>query len=423
LLGIDSDPPQNPRLAPVGTPLFQSRFGNFAPRLGAAYQVGRRQGWETTLRGGAGIFYDLPLGFIADAFQNIYPFFASKFVCCNLAFPLSEQVRTPPVLGIEPPDHFDLLDPHLKMPYTVQWNGTWEQGIGSAQSVTISYVGAVGHRLLVLQNRFVALADWPQNSLNLNVQRNLARSNYTALQVQYKHSLRNGLQGLLSYTLGRSRDNVSSDSPSTTTASTADLLTREYGPSDFDVRHVLSAALTYEVPRFTGPPLLKLVSTGWGLDLLIRYQSAGPINPRSGFVFLPDGTQYFPRPDAVPGQPLYIYDPTVPGGRRFNRAAFTTAAAGQQGNFPRNGLRGFPASQVDLALRREFKLLENVRLQLRGELFNIFNHPNFGAPESDLSNGLFGQPRQMLNKSLGGLNALYQLGGPRSGQFAIKLIF
>jgi hypothetical protein len=162
----------------------------------------------------------------------------------------------------------------------------------------------------------------------------------------------------------------------------------------------------------------------WGLDLMVRYQSAFPITPSSGSaVIFPDGSYFRPRPDQVPGQPLYINDPTVPGGRRFNRAAFTLPADGQQGNFPRNGLRGLPASQVDLALRREFRLSEQVRLQLRGELFNLFNHPNFGDIENNINSSLFGKPKNTLNRSLGGLNQLYQMGGPRSGQLAVKIMF
>jgi len=158
------------------------------------------------------------------------------------------------------------------------------------------------------------------------------------------------------------------------------------------------------------------------LDLLVRYQSAFPVSPRGGFLIV-DGVFTFTRPDFVQGQSLYIDDPTVPGGRRFNLAAFATPAAGQQGNFPRNGLRGFPASQVDLAIRREFRLREPLRLQIRAEVFNLFNHPNFGPPVASLTDPLFGQPTGMLNGSLGGLNPLYQMGGPRSGQLALKVLF
>jgi hypothetical protein len=223
-------------------------------------------------------------------------------------------------------------------------------------------------------------------------------------------------------------------------------LTREYGPSDFDVRHVFSAAFTYELPKLSGPVLFRALSNGWGLDILARYQSAFPITPTAGSVVLPNGTSYTPRPNLIDGVPLYINSSSVPGGRAINNAiptaaqiasagcqplsastpakgAFCTPPVAQQGNFQRNGLRGFSASQVDLALRREFKLRESLHLQVRAELFNLFNHPNFGPPVLQLSSGLFGQPTSMLNQSLGGLNALYQMGGPRSGELAVKVIW
>ena len=98
-----------------------------------------------------------------------------------------------------------------------------------------------------------------------------------------------------------------------------------------------------------------------------------------------------------------------------------------QGNLGRNALRGFGATQVDLTLRRQFRLSERFALQARADFFNIFNHPNFGPPINYLTSPLFGQSTQMLSSSLGsggqsgGLNPLYQIGGPRSTQLALKL--
>jgi hypothetical protein len=422
VLGIENDVFQDLRLAPQGTPLWRSRAGEFAPRFGAAYQLSNRSGFETTLRGGAGFFYDLGLGDSAQAFANTYPFIASKNAFGTVPFPLSAAARTPPMLGVDPPSLLQLMDPNVRLPYTIQWNIAVEQALGSAQTVTIGYVGAAGRRLLIGQTYFSQrLADFPNAETTLFIQRSIGRSAYNALQMQYQRRLRRGLQALVSYTFSQSRDNASQ--ANLTTPATRGLLAGEFGPSDFDVRHVLSAAVTYEVPKLSGPALLRASLNGWGADLLIRYQSAYPVNPLSFPVVLPDGTFYLPRPDAVVGQPLYISDVTVPGGRRFNPAAFARPAPRQQGSFPRNGLRGFPASQVDLALRREFNLGEKVRLQLRGELFNLFNHPNFGAPVAFTFSPLFGQPIFMLNRQLGGLNALYQMGGPRSGQLAVKITF
>src|SRR5262249_24957032 len=123
LLGIENNSIVNPGLAPVGTPLWKSRFREFAPRLGVAYQVTSRQGWGTVVRGGAGIFYDLGLGRIVDAFSSAYPYSAGQtFV--NVSFPPPASTRIPPALGGPPVSNstFVALDPDLRLPYTIQWN-------------------------------------------------------------------------------------------------------------------------------------------------------------------------------------------------------------------------------------------------------------------------------------------------------------
>ncbi|HEY6183712.1 MAG TPA: TonB-dependent receptor, partial [Terriglobales bacterium] len=424
VLGIDNDVLKNLRLAPPGTKLWRGRFGEFAPRVGGAYQLITRAGRETTIRGGVGVMYDLDWGSIANAFGTSYPFVADKSLCCELSFPLSAAIRTPPVLGVDPPGRLTVVDPNLRQPYTIQWNTTVEQSLGSAQVVSGSYVGSTGRRLI--ESQFYpsqSLADFPNVRTSLNITRSIGLSSYKALQIQYRRRLQRGLQALGSYTLAQSRDTASFVNSITPATRVGGVLDNEFAPSDFDVRHVFSAAVTYDVPKLSAPTFARKVLRDWGLDLLVRYQSAIPVNPTASSVLASDGTFYISRPDLVPGQPLYVDDPTVPGGRRFNNAAFKRPAAGTQGNFPRNGLRGFPASQIDLALRRQFAFGENVRLQLRGELFNVFNHPNFGPVNTSITSPLFGQPTQMLNRSLGGLNALYQMGGPRSGQLAVKVVW
>src|SRR6266704_2188886 len=89
----------------------------------------------------------------------------------------------------------------------------------------------------------------------------------------------------------------------------------------------------------------------------------------------------------------------------------------------------FGASQADFALQRHFHLTEKMGLRFRSEFFNIFNHPNFGNPNNSLTSPLFGHSTQTLASSLGsggangGFNPLYQIGGPRSIQLALKLQF
>ena len=97
--------------------------------------------------------------------------------------------------------------------------------------------------------------------------------------------------------------------------------------------------------------------------------------------------------------------------------------------FGRNALRGFGAWQADLALQRQFHVTEKFGLRFRAEFFNILNHPNFGSPNNVLTSPQFGQSTQTLASSLGsggangGFNPLYQIGGPRSIQLALKMEF
>ena len=115
-------------------------------------------------------------------------------------------------------------------------------------------------------------------------------------------------------------------------------------------------------------------------------------------------------PNIVPGQPLYLHDPAAPGGRviNFNASRRPTDHGGNliEGNFPRNGARGFDAVQVDASVQRVFPFSERFRLQFRAEAFNLLNHPIYAAIHNDLENGtpLFGTAYQTQNASLGGLS-------------------
>jgi hypothetical protein len=133
---------------------------------------------------------------------------------------------------------------------------------------------------------------------------------------------------------------------------------------------------------------------------------------------------------------LYLYGSQSPGGKRIDAAAFTAPTNSfTQGNLERNTLRGFGAWQEGLAVRRTFRVTERVSLLFRAEAFNLFNHSNFVDPgaQSDGANHLnslsFGLSTQVLSNTLGsggangGFNPLYQIGGPRSIQLALKLQF
>ena len=403
-------------LAPAGTPLYHTTFGNIAPRLGATYSLGETSNRETVIRGGWGIFFDLGSDSVIDNLATSFPFVARRALA-NVAFPTDSALLTVPTIA--PGAVVDFLiaaDPNLELPYTHQWNAAVEQALGPTTTVSVSYVGAVGRRLL----REERLANpTPQFGL-VTLVTNAGHSRYNALQAKYTHRLSKGLQALVSYTLSDSMDNTSSDVVPVLPSVRVDPEV-DWGPSDFDVRHTLSGGLTYSW-------------RGWSVDSVFVARSALPVNVLTGTTAF--GVSSALRPDVVPGVPFYVDDSSVPGGQRFNRAAFTNPPldaannALRQGTLERNALRGFTMSQVDLAARRDIPLGGGANLQLRVEVFNLFNHYSFGAPTNTLTSGLFGQTTRTLATSLGaggvaggGFSPLYQVGGPRSVQLALKLQF
>jgi hypothetical protein len=123
------------------------------------------------------------------------------------------------------------------------------------------------------------------------------------------------------------------------------------------------------------------------------------------------------------GTLLYLHGSTYPGGRSINPAAFSLPASGQSGDAPRNFVRGFGAIQGDVAVRHSFPIHDRLRGQFRAEAFNIANHPNFGTIDGYYGDLQFGQATQTLSQSLGNLSPLYQMGGPRSLQLNLRLIW
>jgi hypothetical protein len=420
-------------LAPRGTRLFATTKGNFAPRIGFAYQLSDNPNRELILRAGLGIFYDLGNGQAAQGFGSVFPFVAvNRF--SNVAYPLSPPQNVPPPLTISPPfGTIVAFDPDLKLPRVAQWNVALEKALSSKHVVSLAYVAAAGRKLL----REDVLLNPNPNFTVVRLTTNGAESSYHSLQAQYFRRLSRGLQALAAYTWSHSIDNASSDSLARLRITQGQigvnvtfLPNSDRGPSDFDVRHLLTAAASYNLPAVSLGPLGKLLTRDWSIDAIVRARTATPVNVVARADLIGDNLLLeLQRPDLVPDVPLYLDDPTVAGGRRFNRAAFRVPIGLRQGTLPYNALRGFGARQLDLAARREFKWGEQLKLQFKAEIFNIFNHPNFGNPNNLLPGTMFGQSTQMLDRSLGsggingGLSPIYQIGGPRSVQLAVKLLF
>lgn len=353
------------------------------------------------------------------------------------------------------PERIAGFNPNFKLPYTLQWNVALQQGLGSQQSLSLSYVGSLGRRLIQTQ---VANAPNPVISL-LELVENSATSNYNALQLQLQRRLASRLQLVANYTWSHSIDTASGGSSGVASNISPDPATGKgnRGNSDFDIRHSLSAAVTYGLPKLNINPFLKATTNGWSLQSVVQAQTARPVPILVGNLSrLANGASPDIRPDFVPGIPLYLYGSQYPGGKGINDTIASSACpdgsdrigpfcppptvtasngdtvALRQGALGRNVVRGFGLLQWDFGVHREFLLKESLRLQFRAELFNVLNHPNFAPPLGDIdaAPGFFGRSQAMLGQYLagqnlgaGGLSSLYQTGGPRSVQLALKLIF
>jgi hypothetical protein len=143
--GLDN--PATMTLAPRGTPLYKTTYGNIAPRIGLSYQLATHAAWETVIRASAGIFYDLGYGSLGSQ-ANEFPFTAVNLLFDP--FPLPPDEAAPPTITGTVPvtGNFHVSDPNLKLPRTYQWNVALEQALGPKQTVSATYIGTLGRDLL-----------------------------------------------------------------------------------------------------------------------------------------------------------------------------------------------------------------------------------------------------------------------------------
>jgi hypothetical protein len=499
----------NVGVASLGTAAYPTRWRNLAPRIGAAYQLSQNTDWETVLRAGFGVFYDTANDASSGTLGPFSPLTgynpADAGVIANLPcpssgtappggfstasqflqFPITNPgcVTPPPIqANISPTNPHtaaaQAIAPDLKLPVTHEFNVSLQQALGRRQSLTVSYIGAVGHDLIGaiplygkarLGNPIVTVPLSATFPTSMVVYGNYAKSNYNAMQVYFQRQFYHGLGANASYTWAHSLDDASNFNSGAVFPFSVN-----YSSSDFDIRQTFSASLVYDAPTpFKGNKLARAVLGHWSFDPIYHYQTAPPINavavlspsPVSGFT----DTQ---RPNIIPGVPIYVYGAqcaaeygSCPGGFGINNAPMgaplgatpaQAAAAGcgpndavgafcrpgtgitpgassgaGQGNVGRNFLRGLPLRQLDVDVHRDFAASDRIRIRFEADIFNVFNQPNFASPSAVLTDGNFGTSRSMMNASFGsgnastggGYNSLYTMGGPRAIQLAIKVLF
>jgi hypothetical protein len=277
---IQGSSPATWALAPQGTPLWQTTWYNFAPRLGAAYILNDAPGRETVVRGGGGVFFDTgqqmgSLGFNGLGF-SAYTFLPGTF---------PGSVVVPPIVNPPVPPYKGAAygyPSHLQLPYTLQWNASIEQALGQPQTLTLSYVGSHASRLLQ-ESQF-----YPSNNPNgssFSFVGNGLTSDYDALQAQFRRRLSQGLTALASYTWSHCLDYGSSNFE----------FGYQRGNCDFDVRQNFNAAFSYDLPDVGHEGFVRAVLHHWGLDDRFTARTAFPVTLQGNSLYQPDGQLYLKR--------------------------------------------------------------------------------------------------------------------------------
>jgi hypothetical protein len=299
-------------------------------------------------------------------------------------------------------------------PKIYQWNLAVQQAIGTNMTFQLAYVASHGFDLnFPTDINQVPTADLGsndaqfrpnQNYTNISGSTNDAISNYNSLQASIQRRLVRGVSFDFNYTWSHFLD----DQDSSGWGSHAGPISRNYADapsnysnSNFDVRNAFKGRIVYEVPVGRGRAFL---NHNWLVDeLLGGYQISSTMQFRSGnpfSVFATSQNTY-----SEPGQsssPFVNYSgaPFTPAGGHsntewYNPAAFTLPANGTFGNVRRNSVYGPGVEVANLSAGKKFDIHENVKLQIRIDATNAFNHPSFGQPNGNLTTGkgqLVGQP-------------------------------
>jgi len=222
-------------------------------------------------------------------------------------------------------------------------------------------------------------------------------SNYNALQIRLQKRMSYGLDFLLNYSWSKSLDTGTGNGHGSGIDVYQDAYSpaANYGLSDFNAANTVAGQVVYEVPVGSGRQYalhgpLDQIAGGWRVSGLFQWHSGLPFTPviQSS---VGDGIDPGLAPSFSAGSTLYpdiVGSPSVSNpsiSRWFNTAAFANPATGTFGDTGRNTLIGPGFSDVDFSVAKEFPLhFEGIRLEFRADMFNVFNHPNFANPDSDV---------------------------------------
>jgi Carboxypeptidase regulatory-like domain/TonB dependent receptor/TonB-dependent Receptor Plug Domain len=452
--------------------LYQPDYNNWAPRVSVAWDLTGKG--TSVVRAGYGIFYD---AFSQDFFMGHIPFGSSfdpgpaysalNGITVASAVSAPFDPNTPVFQGAASmPDAFG-VDPKVRTPYMQNFNVNFQQQIGKKTVFQVGYVGSNGHKLFRFRDinqpdhAAITAADLACNCINdaslralptslfyIYWQEAAGNSLYDALQTSLRVNDWHGVTSTLNYTWSHSIDDSSDgedfvQNAAQATDSTQPNLNR--GNSNFDVRNRLTWNFIYNFPNRKGS--WSRLTDGWGINGIVTVQSGQPFH----LIFSEDdfdgSSQFFPKPDVV-GPIVYhqrdphnfldlsaFMVPCTPNGAFDGTAGSCTPGTRHFGNLGRNSLVGPNFRQFDFSIFKNTPITERLKMELRFEAYNLFNHPNFANPylpnflADGAPNGFDASGRALGSLALGvtgdvGIGYPYLgSGGPRSLQIAAKFTF
>ena len=423
---------------------------NFAPRLGFAWSALPK----TVVRGGYGMSYihqnrvgsadllgiNFPQVVIATINQSNAT--AADFRTTQQGYPTGlTDARNFNVANA----NISYIPKNIPTAYVQSWFFSVQRELMRDLLVDVSYVGNHSVAIPVIADYNQALPQpTPTSTLSLAARRPIQGygaitwfdpagfSKYNSLQVKVEKRLSGGLSFLNSFVWGKAIDNSaqSLDTNGGNDASPQDVrnMAAEKGLSNYDQKLTNITSIVYQLPFGRGGkygqginPVLDAAFGGWEVSVVNTALSAPPVNLRAWAGSIPAAFQTVGNLSGFRGGetfrpnvsgPVLADNPQDITNTFFNTAnvSLPTDPSHPFGNAGRNSVRGMPLNQMDLGLFKNFALpWEGARIQFRSEFFNLLNHTNFGAPNTDRSSTAFGTIRSTF--------------APRQVQFALKLMF
>jgi hypothetical protein len=394
------------RTSPFGRRIVDSHADTFGPRFGFSWDP--FHDGKTAVRGGYGIYFDRVLSGIAlqNAFVNPPFVTTAAFLAAGaagtptLANPSAGARRNQDALV----PSLISMSPNFLVPTTQHWSLGIQRELWWNFAIDASYVGNHGTHLLravrlnqtPVGTRAPAAASAPFRGFGTITERQTsASSSYDSLQVGVTKRMSKGLQLGIAYTWSK----VITDSPDdrSTIPQNSGNLRAERALASYDKTHIFVANFLWEIPFFQGDRgVVYNLAGGWQVGGIVRGESGTPFtifvsgNPANSFF----GGSIRPNLIGDPNGPQTI-------DQWFNTAAFAAPAANTFGNAGRSLVRGPGIYLWDLAVYKNFRVTEAVRMQFRAEFFNAFNHTNFFNIGTTVGTPTFGritsalEPRQV----------------------------